>query len=261
MVGALRPALGLGQRALVLALVHAGGPLVDRVPAPDLVAEDVDVVVQRLRCRERRLVGERDRLVDPLHGFLVEPLGLVLVELQPLGERGDRVALAPLLDLLLGPVLLRIGHRVPAEAVGDGLDEDRLPLLARTADRLAHHLVRLHHVHAVAAHAGHAEALAAAVQVGHRRVALERGAHAELVVGDHEDDRQLPQRGEVERLAERALIGGAVAEHAHRHLVEPLVVGGQRHAGGQRQVAADDPVAAHEAVLEVEHVHRAAAAA
>ena len=93
-----------------------------------------------------------------------------------------------------------------------------------------------------------------------RGVALDRRAHAELVVGDHEDDRQLPEGGEVERLAERALVGGAVAEHADRDLVEPLVVGRQRHAGGQRQVAADDPVAAHEAVLEVEHVHRAAAA-
>ena len=91
-------------------------------------------------------------------------------------------------------------------------------------------------------------------------VALERGAHAELVVGDHEDHRQPPQRGEVERLAERALVGGAVAEDADRDLVAAEVVGGEPHAGGERQVAADDPVAAHEAPLEVEHVHRAAAA-
>ena len=45
-----------------------------------------------------------------------------------------------------------------------------------------------------------------------------------------------------------------------RDLVGAAVVGGERDAGGERQVAADDPVAAHEAVLEVEHVHRAAAA-
>ena len=43
-------------------------------------------------------------------------------------------------------------------------------------------------------------------------------------------------------------------------LVEAEVVRRQREAGGERQVAADDPVAAHEALLEVEHVHRAAAA-
>ena len=126
--------------------------------------------------------------------------------------------------------------------------------------RLADHRVGVEHVHAVAAHAGHAEALAAAVQVGDRGVALDRGAHAELVVRDHEDDRQAPEGGEVERLAERALVGGAVAEHAQRDLFGAAVVGGQRHARGEREVAADDPVAAHEAVLEVEHVHRAAAA-
>ena len=248
----------------MLAAVHAGRALVDRVPALHLVAEHVDVVVERLRRREGRLVGERDRLVDPRDRRLVHLLRLALLEhavvQQPLGERVDRVALAPLGDLLLGAVLLRVGHRVAAEAVGDGLDEDRLAVLARAPDRLAHDRVGLEHVHAVAAQAGHAEALAAAVQVGHRRVALDRRAHAELVVGDHEDDRQLPQGGEVERLAERALVGGAVAEHADGHLVEALVVGGERHAGGQRQVAADDAVAAHEAVLEVEHVHRAAAA-
>jgi hypothetical protein len=59
-----------------------------------------------------------------------------------------------------------------------------------------------------------AVALAPLEQVGHRGVALERGAHAELVVGDHEDDGQAPQRGQVERLAERALVRGAVAELA-----------------------------------------------
>ena len=49
-----------------------------------------------------------------------------------------------------------------------GLDEVRLALLAGAADRVLHHLVGVDHVHPVAAHAGHAEALAAAVQIGHR---------------------------------------------------------------------------------------------
>ena len=221
------------------------------------------MVVERLRRRERGAVGEGHGVVDARDRRLVELLRLALLEHallhEPVPERGDRVALAPLGDLLLRAVLLGVGHRVAAEAVGDGLDEHRLAVLAGAPDRLAHDLVGLDHVHAVAAHAGDAEAVAAAVQVGLRGVALERGAHPELVVGDHEDDRQLPQRGEVERLAERPLVGRAVAEHAHGDLVEPLVVGRERHPGGQRQVAADDPVAAHEALLEVEHVHRAAA--
>ncbi len=248
----------------MLAAVHAGGALVDRVPAAHLVAQDVDVVVERLGRRERGLVGERHGLVDAADDRLVELLGLALVEhalvLEPLGEDLDRVLLAPLGDLLLGAVLLRVGHRVAAEAIGDRLDQHGLALLARLLERLADNRVGVEHVHAVALQAGHAEALAAPVQVGHGGVALERGAHAELVVGDHEDDGQAPQRGEVERLAEGALVGGAVAEHAQRDLLGAAVVGGQRHAGGQREVAADDPVAAHEAVLAVEHVHRAAAA-
>ncbi len=210
------------------------------------------------------LSAKRDGLVDALDDGRVHLLGLALLEdallLELAREDLDRVLLAPLGDLLLGAVLLGVGHRVAAEAVGDRLDEHRLALLARLLQRLADHVVGVEHVHAVAAHARDAEALAAAVQVGHRGVALDRGAHAELVVRDHEDDRQVPQRGEVERLAERALVGGAVAEHAQRDLLGPAVVGGQRHARGEREVAADDPVAAHEAVLEVEHVHRAAAA-
>ena len=72
---------------------------------------------------------------------------------------------------------------------------------------------------------------------------------------------RLPQRGEVERLAERALVGGAVAERAQRDVLGAFVVGGEREAGGDRQVAADDAVAAHEAARDVEHVHRAAAPA
>src|SRR5215210_6386763 len=56
----------LGHLALVLAAVDARRALVDRVPAADLAAELVDVVVQRLGLGVRRLVGERDGLVDGL---------------------------------------------------------------------------------------------------------------------------------------------------------------------------------------------------
>ena len=92
------------------------------------------------------------------------------------------------------------------------------------------------------------------------RVAVERGAHPELVVDDHEDHRQLPERGEVHRLAERALVRGAVAHHREDHVLGVHVVGRERDAGGQRQRAADDPVATEEALVPVEQVHGAAAA-
>src|SRR4051794_25187820 len=61
---------GLGQLvrqvtgvAFLLAAMRFGCALVDRVPALDLVAVDVDVVVERVEVGERRVVRELDRLV------------------------------------------------------------------------------------------------------------------------------------------------------------------------------------------------------
>ena len=135
---------GLGQLvrqlaglALLLAAVHLGRALVDGPPGGHVAGEDVDVVVEGVEVGEGRLVGELDGLVDGLDRLLVELLELVLLDHvlvhEPLGERLDRVALAPLLDLVLGAVLLGVGHRVAAEAVGHGLHELRLALLARAA--------------------------------------------------------------------------------------------------------------------------------
>src|SRR5438105_502592 len=68
-----------------------------------------------------------------------------------------------------------------------------------------------------------------------------------------------PESDEVHRLAEGALVAGAVAEHAQHRVVRLLVVAGQGDAGRERQVPAHDPVPAEEAALVVEQVHRAAA--
>ena len=56
----------LADLVLVLAAVHLGRALVDRVPALHLVAEHVDVVVERLERGLGARVGELDRLVDDL---------------------------------------------------------------------------------------------------------------------------------------------------------------------------------------------------
>jgi len=60
--------------------VDARRALVDRVPALDLVAEHVDVVVQGLRRRVRRGIRERDRFVDPLDRGRIELLRLAVAE-------------------------------------------------------------------------------------------------------------------------------------------------------------------------------------
>src|SRR5215210_3145352 len=77
-VGGLVGELGGGHAPLVLAAVRRRRALVERVPAPHLAAEHVDVVVQRLRCRVRRGVGELHRLVDASHRLLVDPRAVIL---------------------------------------------------------------------------------------------------------------------------------------------------------------------------------------
>ena len=91
--------------------------------------------------------------------------------------------------------------------------------------------------------------------LGDRRV-----FHIKIILA-HEDDRQLPDHGEVQRLMESADIGGAVAEEAHRHVVLPLVLRAQRRPAGDRQMRADDGVGAHYAMLDRGQMHRAALAA
>ena len=78
-------------------------------------------------------------------------------------------------------------------------------------DRLAGRLVDRLDVVVLDPHAGHA------VRRGPVRVGRDRGRrrprHRDrpVVVLDDEDDRQPPQRGQVQRLVERALVGGALA--------------------------------------------------
>src|SRR5690606_39027290 len=112
-------------------------------------------------------------------------------------------------------------------------------------------------VHPLAVHAVGGGPL---VQLGLGRRALHGGAHAEAVVHHDVDDRQVPQRGDVERLVERADVGGAVAHLADHHLVAAAVVDGERGAGGERDLAADDAVAAEHPGGGVVQVHRPAPA-
>ena len=95
----------------------------------------------------------------------------------------------------------------------------------------------------------------------HRRdVADRRVFHVEIVL-THEHHGQLPDRGEIQRLVERADIGRAVAEEADGDVLVALVLRTQRRAAGDRQMRADDGVGAHHAVRGGSEVHRAALAA
>ena len=90
----------------------------------------------------------------------------------------------------------------------------------------------------------------------------DRGHRRELavqVVLAHEEHRQPAHAGEVQAFVEVAVVGGAVAEEGHGDAAGAL----QREAGagGGGDAPADDPEAADQAVLEVDHVHRAGPAA
>ena len=127
--------------------------------------------------------------------------------------------------LALGDLVLRavgeagVGDRVAAVAVGDRLEHGGLALLAR-ARRAAGRWPRC-----TASRSSPSTrspciryARGALVQLRLGRRALDARAHAVAVVDDEEDDRQLPQRGEVQRLVPGADVHGAVAELAEHRL-------------------------------------------
>jgi hypothetical protein len=80
------------------------------------------------------------------------------------------------------------------------------------------------------------------------------------VVLAQEDDRELPDRRQVERFVEAALVAGAVAEEAEGDLVRAAHPGGKPRAGGERHAGAHDPRLAHDTHRVDGEVHRAALA-
>ena len=80
------------------------------------------------------------------------------------------------------------------------------------------------------------------------------------VVFDNVDDRQLEQRGHVQRLVEAALVHRAVAEEAHGRAFQPLVFQPIGQPEPERRLSADDAVAAPIVLVRREEVHRAALA-
>ena len=133
------------------------------------------------------------------------------------------------------------------------------PARAR-ADGLAGHLVDRLHVVALDADTGHA------VTRGALGVGRDGGGHrprhrdGPVVVLDDEHDRQPPQGGEVQRLVERALVGGSFPGDGDGDAALALPLEGERLAAGHG-VALRDDARAREVGDRVEEVHVAAFAA
>ena len=114
-----------------------------------------------------------------------------------------------------------------AIAVGEHFEDLRPRAPARTRAIAARRLHRAH-VHAVDLLAGNAEHRAAMIELlGERAAALDMRAHGVVVVLDHVDHRQLPQRGHVEALIDLALIGGALAEKGEADAVVAAIFVGE----------------------------------
>src|SRR4029434_2573666 len=89
-----------------------------------------------------------------------------------------------------------------------------------------------------------------------RAGSFHRCAHGEKVVFTNENDRQLVQRGEIQRFVERPLIDRAVAEEAERHAILAPVLDRKSQPNPQWYVRGDDRVAAIHVVSLVEKMHR-----
>src|SRR5262245_22584559 len=101
----------LADLVFFLAAVNDRRPLIDRVPTLNLIAEHVNVVVERLERRLRARVRELDRPVDRLDRLAVELLDAGVVDqtllLEPLPVSGNWILLPPFRDLFLAAVDLR----------------------------------------------------------------------------------------------------------------------------------------------------------
>ncbi len=173
---------------------------------------------------------------------------------QPVLLALDRVALAPLLDLLLGHVLHVVVGGVAVHAHRHRLDQRR-PLagqrpLARGARRLEHRLD-------VVAVDGHPDEPVGGGPLDRvdRELLVQRRRIRVLVVLQDEHHRQLLHAGPVHRLVEVAARGRAVAEPGHRAAALAAQLERHRHAGGDQHHVGqhrDHPDAAELAVAEVD---------
>ena len=156
-------------------------------------------------------------------------------------------------------LLVGVGDAVAAVAVSVDLDGARPGAFAGLGQEVVHCGPHFVEVVAVALAPLHVVAGGALGEFAGRRAGL-AGAHRVAVVLDHENDRQVPEGGEVVGLVDGALVDGAVAHERHRGPLQALVLDGVGEAGAERDLAADDAVPAPEIAGRIKIMHRAALA-
>src|SRR5690606_23805599 len=104
-----------------------------------------------------------------------------------------------------------IALEVPVVAIGLGLDQRGSLAASGAGNRFSGGFVDREEIETVDDHTGHLVRGGAGGDITDGAVVADRGRLGVAVVLADEDDWQLPDRGEVERLVEGALVGSAVA--------------------------------------------------
>ncbi len=159
------------------------------------------------------------------------------------------------IDFFAGAVFCRVRHGMAAIAIGLHFQDQRALAAAAMSQRLFGGFLDRDHVHAVDRNALDPVGETAGVQIRGLGRTLDRGAHAVLVVFDHVDHRQVPDRRHVEAFVDLALVDRAVAEIGHADAAVALVLVSEGQARTERYLGADDAVTAEEILFAREHVH------
>ena len=170
----------------------------------------------------------------------------------------NRVARHPGLDLILGAVSVAVRFGMAAPAVSQVFHQAWPVARPRTGHGIMHRLGHGREIVAIHRDARHRIGHRPFGNVFHRSGTFGRCGHAIFVVFANKNHRQFPDGSHIQRLVERALIVGPVAEKAHRHIGFAQTFCRQSRPHGNRQTAADNAIGPQIAGLDIGNVHRAA---
>ena len=174
----------------------------------------------------------------------------------------ERIAVHPRFLVLEGARIGQVGtHAVLTPAPGEGLDQARPLTGPGPLHRLPDDAIHLQGVIAVDGLPWNAVGRGAHRNRVHRGGIAKIGVEGVLVVLAQEDDRQLPYRGQVQRLVKNSLVRPAVPEKRHHHLALAPHFGCQRRPRADRHGRRDDPVGSQDVEVQIGDVHRAPQAA
>ena len=245
-------------------VISCSSPSATCVDAVALDTSATDVAVELVGGRGGRGEHGGERVLDGR-----DRVGVDLVELHPAAdavrreerpEPRDRIGLQSRGHSILRDVGHRIAEVVTVEPERDALEQRRAVTAPRALDRVAERREHRERVVAVDADAGHAVAGGAVGHVFDLHGVLGRRHLRVLVVLADQHHREVPERGHVHRLVERAGVGRAVTEAHHRDAIEPFALRCHCEADADRQARAHDPGREHHARLRPRDVHRPALA-